>query len=395
MTDYRSVEELWVLKDGLRVATLKRSPKGCRFLYTEEFLRSPEPAIALHLPKTTDGISVEGIANLPTYFAGLLPEGVMFKAIQMQIGAAADDLFAMLAATGSDTVGDIDVQIPGVENKKTNLNIEAAREVVDSLLKGTRLRSGPPSAIAGVQPKLSLGELVRASRKSRFIIKFDPPEYPNLSQNEHAFMRLAKYCKIEVAETKLLDRSLIVKRFDRIYDKTSKQMSRVHVEDMLQVMDKFPNSKYAMEYGELMSSMQNLGVSKASLLAATRLYVFSYIIGNGDLHAKNVSVIYGKDDGQWRISPAYDLLSTLPYEELQMALALDDETFGRFTLSDFVEFGHRFGLTEKAVIGMIARTQTAVLKHAPDLLRGVLSSEVIDLILDRAASLSGGAYKLA
>jgi serine/threonine-protein kinase HipA len=351
-------------------------------------LRSTEPPIALHLPKTSEGILVEGIANLPTYFAGLLPEGIMFKAIQVQIGSAADDLFAMLAATGTDTVGDIDVQVPGIESNNPIVNFGEAREIIDSLLKGGKLTGELLSAVPGAQPKISIGQLVRSSRNSRAIVKFDPPEYPNVSENEHAFMRLARRCKIEVPDTHLAEHALVVKRFDRVYEPSSKQISRVHVEDMLQVMDQFPNSKYALEYGELLSAMKDLGVSKASLLAALRLYVFSYIIGNGDLHAKNVSVVFGKDDGQWRISPAYDLLSTLPYGESRMALALDHEAFGRFTVGDFVEFGRKSGLSEKSVVDMIGRTQTAVLKYAPDLLRGVLSPDVVETILDRASSLS-------
>ncbi len=376
-----------MLKDGLQVGTLQRTPKGCRFFYTEQFLRSTEPSIALHLPKKSEGMNVEGIANLPTYFAGLLPEGLMFKAIQRQIGSAADDLFAMLAATGTDTAGDIDVQIPGVANQKPILNIEDAREIIGALLKDGKLRGEPLSAIAGAQPKLSIGQLIRSSRNSRYIIKFDPPEYPHLSANEHALMRLARRCKIEVADTTLRDQALVVTRFDRVYDPQSKQMTRVHVEDLLQVMDRFPNSKYAVEYGEILGAMNDLGVSKASLLSAVRLYVYSYIIGNGDLHAKNVSVVYDRDAGQWRISPAYDLLSTLPYGDPRMALALEDEAFGRFSIGDFLAFGGKFGLAEKSVSDMIARTGSAVLKFAPDLLRGVMSPEVVRTILDRSASL--------
>ena len=157
---------------------------------------------------------------------------------------------------------------------------------------------------------------------------------------------------------------------------------------MLQVMDRFPNSKYAIEYGELLTAMSDLGVPKASLLSAIRLSVYSYIIGNGDLHAKNVSVIFRRNEGHWRISPAYDLLSTLPYGETRMALALENEALGRFTISDFVEFGRKFGLEEKAITDMVNRTRAATIKYAPGYLRDVVSPEVVETILDRAASLS-------
>jgi serine/threonine-protein kinase HipA len=119
----------------------------------------------------------------------------------------------------------------------------------------------------------------------------------------------------------------------------------IHVEDMCQVMDIFPNGKYSMEFDAIMVAMERLAVSKAALLDALRLFVFSYLIGNGDLHAKNVSLIF--EDGQWRLSPAYDLLSTLPYADRltgadRMALALADESFGNYTVEEFVGFGERF-----------------------------------------------------
>ena len=74
-----------------------------------------------------------------------------------------------------------------------------------------------------------------------------------------------------------------------------------------------------------------------------------------------------------------------------MALALDDEAVGRFTVEDFVDFGRKFGLEAKAVRDMIEIVRTAVIRHASTLLRDVLSPHVIETILGRAASLSDGA----
>src|SRR5204862_415986 len=54
-----------------------------------------------------------------------------------------------------------------------------------------------------------------------------------------------------------------------------------------------------------------------------RLVAFSYLIANGDLHAKNVSLRTSHADGRIELTPAYDLVSTLPYGDRKMALALD------------------------------------------------------------------------
>ena len=394
MTDYRSVEHLEVYRDGEHVANLRRRPKGCDFRYTDQYLDSNQPAIALHLPKSREGIQVQGLANLPTYFAGLLPEGVMFSAAQSLIGAAADDLFAILAATGADAIGDIDVRIPGEPERKPTLNLKEATQQIKSILgHGDRTAIQHLSGISGVQPKLSLGELVRSSRSARYIAKFDPPEFPDLTRNEFTMTRLAKLCRLNVSHTKLESGVLVIRRFDRTFEPKSNRLAKVHVEDMLQAMDLFPNSKYSLEYVELLQAMQQIGVSKAAMLEAIQLYVFSYIIGNGDLHAKNLSLLFDKEDRQWRLSPIYDLVTTLPYEEIlpgasRMALALEDEAFGRFQLGHFTAFGKQFGLPEIAVTQMVTRTANLVLKHLPATAHNYLEPKHAGVIEGRAKSLT-------
>ena len=83
MMDYRSLERLEVYRQNERVGTLSRLRKGCEFRYEPAFLTSAELPIGLRLPKTPEPLVTEGILNLPTYFAGLLPEGVMFSAAQL------------------------------------------------------------------------------------------------------------------------------------------------------------------------------------------------------------------------------------------------------------------------------------------------------------------------
>jgi len=41
--------------------------------------------------------------------------------------------------------------------------------------------------------------------------------------------------------------------------------------------------------------------------------VFSWLIGNGDAHAKNFSILESPS-GEWMVSPAYDLLCTAYYQ---------------------------------------------------------------------------------
>ncbi|WP_434384031.1 HipA domain-containing protein [Melittangium boletus] len=83
-----------------------------------------------------------------------------------------------------------------------------------------------------------------------------------------------------------------------------------------------------------------------------KLIAFSYLIANGDLHAKNVSILADGPAGGFRLSPAYDLLTTLPYGDQRMALKFEgrDDHFKR---SHFIAFGKRLGVKEAAISRML------------------------------------------
>jgi serine/threonine-protein kinase HipA len=391
VTDYRSLETLHVFREDKRVGTLTRLPNGCEFTYEADVLQSNDLPLALHLPKTSKPLVTEGILNLPTYFAGLLPEGVMLAAAQTLLGSAKDDLFAVLAATGRDAVGDVEVRTPGAPRAEPSLlNLAGAKEVIASILEQKGGRVDAIAAIPGVQPKMSIGSIVRASKGPSFIAKFPPLEFVGLVENEAACMTLAKRCGLRVTNVRVDQGVLIVERFDR--ESTGKgRFRKVHVEDMLQVMNLFPHSKYGLDFVELSAAMESLNVSVAGILEILRLYAFSYMVGNGDLHAKNVSLIR-KPDGRWVPSPAYDIVSTLPYGNViagadAMALALADEALGRFEMGDFIEFGLRFGIPERATRKAVTSLARSAHRLARDLLTGPLPTEHLDVVLSRVESL--------
>ena len=82
------------------------------------------------------------------------------------------------------------------------------------------------------------------------------------------------------------------------------------------------------------------------------LIAFSYLIGNGDLHAKNISL--SSERGTLQLSPGYDLLSSRPYKDLKLALKFEgrDDNLKR---KDFIEFGKRFGVAQAAIDSRLDR----------------------------------------
>jgi serine/threonine-protein kinase HipA len=106
-------------------------------------------------------------------------------------------------------------------------------------------------------------------------------------------------------------------------------------------------------------------------LALLRLVAFSYVIANGDLHAKNISVL--EVEGQTRLAPAYDLVSTLPYGDDRMALELEGRD-KRLRRAHFIAFGERVGVRGEATERMLTTLVTRLERRLRDPSKPMLDS---------------------
>lgn len=353
-SDPRSVEKLDVFQNDVRVGALHRTAKGCAFEYDDAFFAAHKDApggIATTLPFSRKRTDIEG-DTLPTYFAGLLPEGRRLSAMRSRLKTSSDDLFTLLVAAGPNCVGDLFPMLP--RSRKKPLDEDEERSELDTLsftkLFAETLESTTPS-IAGVQEKLSpsMISFPFATSGRRWILKLNPPDRELLVENEFFFMNMAKACGLDVPTVHLVkDRDgvsgLLVQRFDRI--RVARQWRGVRQEDACQFLDRYPADKYRVTTADI---AERLSVCAAPAVARARLIeqlAFSYLIGNGDLHAKNVSIT--APGGITQLSPAYDVLCTRPYGD--QSLALDFEGRNKnVKRRDFINFGGRFGVLRKAV----------------------------------------------
>jgi serine/threonine-protein kinase HipA len=89
------------------------------------------------------------------------------------------------------------------------------------------------------------------------------------------------------------------------------------------------------------------GSKAAAVLELLKTVVFSWLIGNGDLHGKNLSIY--EPNGIWQPTPAYDLLTTQPYAGWNDPMALN--IFGRAIELDRAHFlyaAQQLGLRSRA-----------------------------------------------
>jgi serine/threonine-protein kinase HipA len=360
----RAVRQLRVLRDGELAGMLERTARGATFTYDPEFLdRHPRDrmGIAIHLPPTASSYESRGV-NLHPFFANLLPEGARLAALLAAARSAKDDLLSLAAMVGADTIGDVSLETEDHSHGPAEpvLDVAHASAVSFRALFEESTAYGRPRreqmTVPGVQEKISAAMIsfpVRARKKLSVpgILKLEPPTHPRLVANEHFFMRAARDAGIETAPCAVIvDRDgapgLLVERFDRVVEGDG--IRRVHQEDGCQLLDRYPADKYAVSIDDLAASLRVCATPILEVAKLIRLVAFSYVIANGDLHAKNVSVVRAPGAGRLVLSPAYDLLTSLPYGDAKMALPLAGRD-ANLRRKHFVELGGRHGVRERAV----------------------------------------------
>ncbi|MCP3136868.1 type II toxin-antitoxin system HipA family toxin [Pyxidicoccus xibeiensis] len=361
------VADVW--RETKRVGSITRTPRGSVFEYDESFFAQhsrQEGGLAVHLPYVQRRVETWG-TNLHTYFAGLLPEGLRLRVLVQRVKTSEDDLLSLLIAAGTDTIGDLSV-VPHGEQPPA-LSPHAERWKPDAVLfkelfeqSLSRMGEGADEpVIPGVQEKVSASIIsfpLLPSGRHAYILKLNPDDKPQLVQNEHFFMRMAKACGLKVATTQLIhDREknpgLLVKRFDRVWLKEEKRFRRLHQEDACQFLNMYPADKYRIPCSDIAEGIRETCAAPIPEMARFLLLLaFSYLIGNGDLHAKNVSILADGPAGGFRLSPAYDVLTTLPYGDRHMSLQFEGRN-DNLKRAHFVAFGKRYGVNEGAVIKLL------------------------------------------
>lgn len=352
-----------VYKAGTLAATLTRHSDGVRFAYTSDYLSSGGDAVATTLPLTDQPV-ITPAGAVPPFFAGLLPEGRRLTALRRRVKTSADDELSLIVAVGLDTIGDVHIVREGVvphsdDTSQLTLHDPATLRFHD-LLDDTGLLDGV--GLPGVQDKVS-GKTIAVPVKHRgkdTILKLSPPEYPFLVENEAFFLTLAREAGMSVVDHSILvDRDgvtgLLVSRFDR---QRGEEPCALPVEDGCQVQGLWPADKYNTSMASVVSSLAELCAAEAPALQhAFRQVAFAVLTGNGDLHAKNMSVLYRH--GEWFLTPAYDLTSTLPYGDTSLALPVAgrERDISRPALLDFAEgVGLRRPSAEKVLDTLLDKT---------------------------------------
>ncbi len=241
-------------------------------------------------------------------------------------------------------------------------------------------------SISGVQIKYGLklieNRLQLTSSNGRYLLKPIPVGrfryLDSAPENEHLTMQIANQVfKIETAANSLIyfksgEPAYLVKRFD-VKDDGSKWLQ----EDFTQIMQVNSqqnglNYKYDGSYENIATLIKKHCVAwPVEIERFFKVLIFNYLISNGDAHLKNFSLIQ-TSFGDFRLSPAYDLLCTFVHTPSEAAMALDlfednyftnqYNTLGYYSYADFYEFGVKIGINhvrvEKIIVSFLIQSES-------------------------------------
>lgn len=257
------------------------------------------------------------------------------------------------------------------------------------------------TSLTGVQPKLSLHlnkhegsqRLTIVGLWGGFIMKPQTEAYPQLPEVEDLTMHLAEVAKIDVVPhtlMRMVDDSLcyVTRRIDR----TSKG-EKIAMEDFCQLTERQTEYKYKSSYEAIGKAILHYSsVPKMDMTNFMEVVLFSWIVGNNDMHLKNFS-LYEPKEGKPRLTPAYDMLNAAivnPRDKEELALTLNGKK-SKIKADDFIKAATTLGLPENVMQNLFTKYKALEGKFVTCITNSFLDEELkeayVELISKRIEKL--------
>jgi serine/threonine-protein kinase HipA len=368
------------------------------FAYDKKFLQSGIELSPLQMPlaKTTTPILFSELPEatyqrLPALLADSLPDdfgNALINRYMADQGILASQISALdrLAYMGTRAMGALEFRPQhGPRSKKTSaielgeLVLEARKAITGefndadhtnatlrSIIEvGTSAGGARAKAVVAWNPstnEIRSGQTLTPEGFEHWLLKFDGVGLDrelgasaNYGRIEYAYHLMALHAGINMMPCRLLEENgrahFMTKRFDRTHNNQKLHMQTLCAMAHLDYKKKSTNS-----YAQLLLTIKALELPRADLLEAYRRMIFNALAKNCDDHTKNFSFLLPQD-GQWRLSPAYDVtFAHAPNGEwtAQHLMSINGK-FKDFNTQDFMEIADRFGIGEaKKIIREVA-----------------------------------------
>lgn len=305
------------------------------------------------------------------FLSNLLPEGHLRQYLAENAHVNPEREFYLLWALGHDLPGAITIRPADGEAWPPTAAEPTEQEQVNDERNEKALRF----SLAGVQLKFSAvqdaagGLTIPASGiGGSVIVKLPSRDYDAVPENEFSMMMLAGLIGIDVPPIELVNvkqianlpigiekfgqHAFVIERFDRSPDN-----GLVHIEDFAQIFGVYPEDKYRRGRLRNIASVIATEGRDADTKEFIRRIVFNALIGNGDMHLKNWSLIY-PDRRRAALAPAYDFVSTVSYiPDETMALKVSrTNRFQEITEDELKHLAAKASIPQKMVLDTARET---------------------------------------
>lgn len=377
------MESLDVYLNDCKAGCLINDNGMLSFVYDEVYLLSDKRSpLSFALPLRLEPYNHKEIEPV---LSNLLPDDIIRTRIGQILKIPRENTFSFLKAIGGDCAGAVAFFPTGTSTVGSNvceyrqLSDDEAGAVLDNLEKRPLDIGEEGFRISGAGAQDKLIACVKGGKvslplfgtPSTHIIKTEIRNYPGSVENEWYSMLLAEACGFRVASSEIAliggKRRFVSIRYDRVV--SDGRTRRLHQEDFCQMMGVDPGMKYEQLGGPgIVSSyflLRKLSVPASDLLEFIDRIIFNFLIGNGDAHGKNFSVLYR--DGVPALAPMYDVMSTTIYPDVgkRMAMKIDNEySFKWITVGKFVRMASKIGVSEKVMIKELAKISRRIGREA-------------------------------
>jgi len=318
----------------------RHGERGCTFVYLPD--TPAARAVSVTMPVRLPSWSVP--FGLPPIFEMNLPEGFLRERLRLAFAKAtgAFDEFDLLSIVGRSQIGRI-----RYTGDKEQLHEDVPFQSIDEILE--RKRGGDLfryllekfasfSGISGAQPKILVRDekafaemehtghrLSSSYRGATHIVKlWEPNEYPQLAANEYFCLTAARRCGLEVPPFRLAEdgMALVIDRFDLRMDGTYRGFEDFCALNARRTEEKYRGSYETHVMKRFVQFANSTHVNEDTEKLFT-LIALNCALRNGDAHLKNFGMVYDDVQGEARLAPVYDLVTTsvyLPKDGLALTL---------------------------------------------------------------------------
>ena len=375
-----------VWTNGIEAGLLDRSGlRGCTFAYLPG--TPAERAVSITMSVRLPSWSVP--FGLHPIFDMNLPEGFLRERLRLKFAKATGtfDDYDLLSVVGRSLVGRM-----RYTGDTGQLHEEVPFQSVDEIVE--RRRGGDLfryllekfatfSGISGVQPKILVRDesafakmepadkrLSRSFKGATHIVKFwEPDDYPQLAANEYFCLTAARKCGLDVPPFRIAEdgMALVIDRFDLRPDGTYRGFEDFCVLNARRTDEKYRGS-YETSILKRFSQFAHSTHVNEDLETLFKLIALNCALRNGDAHLKNFGVIYDDVQGEARLAPVYDLVTTSVYLPKDgLALTLNGSTKWP-TAKELRRLGEtRAGCTPAKIRQMLERIGEAIAETAKEL----------------------------